>query len=322
MKSSILITHENYEGSISSTLRTRSLRRPSRMLARNWKHLWLLLCPAKLLRAIRIVGVVHPIKSKQNLRVFWKPVNLQDCVWENHCRLIMKTILQGKETKHWRKFRRGTWRKSEVNRRWSMKQGRRAQKFISPHWWTHLISRILSWRQSTKNTKVELYSEVILWKTILALMQYSLTKDHQHHIWQQQSHGYHLQTAGLRRTSRWRSICSNPGKKGGCTPIIENSQIGMCRHLDSPTTTQMVKIMVQYGRSSRSSWAKSVRSSFGRTVMGKAIWENPVAARRRFPIGNAFSYTVKKGCSHLCVCGWHQIGWKETKYQSDVESTQ
>ena len=64
------------------------------MLARNWKHQWLLRCLAKILRAIRIVGVVHPIKSKQNLRVFWKLVNLQDCVWENHCRIVMKTILQ------------------------------------------------------------------------------------------------------------------------------------------------------------------------------------------------------------------------------------
>ena len=32
--------------------------------------------------------------------------------------------------------------------------------------------------------------------------------------------------------------------------IIENSQIGMSRHLDSSTTTQMAKIMVQYGRPS------------------------------------------------------------------------
>ena len=100
MKSSISIMHENCEGSISSTRRTRNLRRPSRMLARNWKHQWLLLCPAKVLRAIRIVEVVHPIKSKQNLRIFWKLVNLQDCVWENHCRLFMKTILQEKETLH------------------------------------------------------------------------------------------------------------------------------------------------------------------------------------------------------------------------------
>ena len=48
MKSSILITHENCEGSISSTRRTRNLRRPSRMLARIWKHQWLLLCCVKL----------------------------------------------------------------------------------------------------------------------------------------------------------------------------------------------------------------------------------------------------------------------------------
>ena len=28
--------------------------------------------------------MVDPMRSNQNLRVFWKPVNLQDCVWENH----------------------------------------------------------------------------------------------------------------------------------------------------------------------------------------------------------------------------------------------
>ena len=37
----------------------------SRMLERNWKHQRLLLCPAKFSRAKRIVGVVHPIKSKK-----------------------------------------------------------------------------------------------------------------------------------------------------------------------------------------------------------------------------------------------------------------
>ena len=35
--------------------------------------------------------------------------------------------------------------------------------------------------------------------------------------------------------------------------IIGNSKIGMSRHLDSSTTTQMAEIMVQYGRPSRSS---------------------------------------------------------------------
>ena len=70
MKSFTSTTHENCQGSISSTLRTRNSKKPSRMLARNWKHQLLPLRPATLLRTIRIVGMVHPIKLKQNLRVF------------------------------------------------------------------------------------------------------------------------------------------------------------------------------------------------------------------------------------------------------------
>ena len=100
------------------------------------------------------------------------------------------------------------------------------------------------------------------------------------------SHGYHIQTTKMRRTSNWLSICFFPGKNGRCFKIIENSKIGMSRHLESSTTTQVDKIMVQYGRSSRSSWAKSARFSFGRTVMGKAIWENPIEIR----LGEGFQW--------------------------------
>ena len=42
-------------------------------------------------------------------------------------------------------------------------------------------------------------------------------------------------------------------KNGRCSQIIENSKIGVSRRLDSSTTTQMAKIMVQYGRPSCSS---------------------------------------------------------------------
>ena len=82
-KSSILKTHENCEGSISSILRT-------------LKHKLLPPCPAKLSRTTRIVGVVHPTTLKQDLRVFWKLMNRRDCVWEIRYRIIMKTILQEK----------------------------------------------------------------------------------------------------------------------------------------------------------------------------------------------------------------------------------
>ena len=49
--------------------------------------------PCKIIKK-KIVGVVHPIKLKQNLRVFWKLMNPQECVWEIRYRIIMKTILQ------------------------------------------------------------------------------------------------------------------------------------------------------------------------------------------------------------------------------------
>ena len=42
------------------------------------------------------------------------------------------------------------------------------------------LLKILNWMQSTKNTKVELYSEVILERTIQGFLQYSLNKVHQH----------------------------------------------------------------------------------------------------------------------------------------------
>ena len=213
------IMPEDYEAFISLTLRTRNSKKPLRMLARNWKRRWLLLCLARQARNVSMVRLVaKPMRSNKNLRVSWKPVNPQDCVWKNLYRIIMRTILQETETIHcniavwytnpflrlkqWRypqqkqqwikngrnlkRFRRGTWRKSEVEKRWSMTQGRRAKKFILPHWWTYVMWRMPNWRQGTKNTKVELFSEAILWKMILDLMQYLHNKDHQHHRWQQQ----------------------------------------------------------------------------------------------------------------------------------------
>ena len=40
-------------------------------------------------------------KVRQNLRVFWKLMNLRECVWEIRCRIIIKTILQVKERIHY-----------------------------------------------------------------------------------------------------------------------------------------------------------------------------------------------------------------------------
>ena len=45
-------------------------------------------------------GASNKIK-KQNLRVFWKLMNPQECVWEIRYRIIMKTILQEKVKFHY-----------------------------------------------------------------------------------------------------------------------------------------------------------------------------------------------------------------------------
>ena len=161
MKSSIFKTHENCEGSFSSTRRIRNSRKPSRTRVRSWKLQWLLLWVVKLWK---IAGLADLTKIRQNLRVFWKLMHQQECVWEIRYRIIIKTtlkkvkihystttwftnlflcfklwkFLQQKQRwtrngKHWRKFRRGTWRKSEVRRTCSMKQRRRALQFILHH---------------------------------------------------------------------------------------------------------------------------------------------------------------------------------------------
>ena len=106
-----------------------------------------------------------------------------------------------------------------------------------------------------------------------------------------------------RRTSSRRSISFHSSRNGRCSQIIENSQIGVSRHLDSSTTTQMAKIMVQYGRPSCPSWAESVRSSFVRTIMGKAIWENPIATwlGENSKLGMSLCSLWKKDYSYLCM---------------------
>ena len=135
--------------------------------------------------------------------------------WRIYDQIIMKTTLQEKETihynitiwftkfipmpqaikknqqqkqqwtrngKNWRKFRRGAWQKSEVKKRWSMKQKRWAKKFILPHWWTYVI-----WKNAELEAKHQKYKgRIALRGDIVKDMQYSPNKDHHLLKWQQQ----------------------------------------------------------------------------------------------------------------------------------------
>ena len=87
---------EDYEEFISLALRTRSSKKPLGMLEK-WKNQWLPPCLASHARkAILVRPVARLTISSQNLRVSWKPVNPQECVWKNLYRNIMRTILQEK----------------------------------------------------------------------------------------------------------------------------------------------------------------------------------------------------------------------------------
>ena len=197
--------------SISLTLRTWSSRKPLGLQEENWKHQWLQPCLARHARKTSTGLMI----SSLILRVSWEPVNPQECVWKNLYQNIMRTFLQEKGTtqynitiwcanlflclRQWRypqqkqqwikngrnlkRFRRGTLQKSEVNQRWSTKQGRRAEKFIFASLMDvcHLKNAELETKHQQYKGRIVLRGDIV--KDDSVLMQYSQNKDHQHHKW-------------------------------------------------------------------------------------------------------------------------------------------
>ena len=207
-------------------------------------HQWPVLCRVKLWR--KIVGVVDSTKLIQNLGAFWKLMNLRDCVWQNHCQIIMKAILQEKETIHhsttiwfanlfpcfsfkkiqqhkqrwskewenWRKFRRGTWqvksKKQVID--WSKDVGRyNSFCIINGH-----MSSEKCWI-GDKAPQIQRSSCTPWWYckrrfSVLRSIHWtriiSISK-----MTAAKIPGHHLQIAGLPWTSSWRSIGVYPSKK-------------------------------------------------------------------------------------------------------------
>ena len=158
--------------------------------------------------------------------------------------------------KTWRKYRHGSWLKSETKKRWSMKQGMMEEKFILRHYRIFVISRVRSWSQNFRSTKAELYSDVTWWKSIHVhthTEQRSSASQLTAAINSRKSHGHYIKTTG-RRTSSRRNIHFFTSQNRRCTNVIENSKVRMSRYLDTSTKAQKAKIMIQYGRSGRFSW--------------------------------------------------------------------
>ena len=116
------------------------------------------------------------------------------------------------------------------------------------------------------------------------------------------------------------SVC-NPGKHGRCST----------NHWKSPNRNvpeiwtllpkiQMAKIMVQYGRRSRSSWTESVRSSFSRTDMREAIGESSLGTQ--FVKSSKLGVNWEKGLFLSVHVDDIKTGREETEHKSDVEHSQ
>ena len=191
MESSILKTHENCEGSISSTPRIRNSKKPLRTRVRSWKHQWLLLClekkkencgsdaTNKIKKKTKLACILEPDEPTRMRMRNSIPHHHQDHIagkGENslqHNNLVHKFIPMPQAMKipaakaavdrEWEKLEKiSAWNLTKVRSKKQVIDEARASSatvhFASLMDICHL--KMLNW--STKNTKVELFSEVIL----------------------------------------------------------------------------------------------------------------------------------------------------------------
>ena len=231
------------------------------MSVRSWKHQLLLLCLVKVWR--RIVKVAHPTKLQQDLRVFWKLMNLQDCVWEDHiagkgkihyniiiwftnlfiCLKLWKFL---QRTQRWKK----EWEKLENISMWNLTKVRSKKEVIDEARTKDAKVTCASLKDICHLKNVEMETKHQKYKGRVVLRD-DIVKDDSgsHAVFIEQGSSASQMTAAkvmdiISRLSGCagqaaEAVSAENQKNGGYSQIIENSQIGMSRHLDSSTTTQM-----------------------------------------------------------------------------------
>ena len=139
-----------------------------------------------------------------------------------------------------------------------------------------------------------------------------------------QNRGYRLQIARLRWTSSGRSISLYPSENGRCSQIIGNSEIrsvqtfGLVYHDTNGQNHGPVSKTQSFllnGICTVILWQDSYGKSKFEKILLKHGWE-------KVSYWDCLFVHRQKGLFLSCVCGWHEIGWKETRHWSDVESTQ
>ena len=168
-----------------------------------------------------------------------------------------------------------------------------------------------NWRQSTKNIKVELYSEAILWKMIRGLMQYSLELG---------SSASQLKAAKVmdiisrclvaQDKQQTQYLLIPRSKMEDAPKLLNIPKIGKSRHWGFVYHDTSGQNHGPVWKTQSSSWKEYVWSSSSRTVMGKAIgksyWN---MAGENSKLGMSLLFIVKKGLSYLCM--WMTSNWLE-----------
>ena len=211
-----------------------------------------------------------------------------------------------KEWNNCKRFRHGSWRKSETRKRWSMKQGKKAKQCIFRRYWTSVISRLRNWNQNIKKYR----GRVVLRGTSNA-------------VFTEQGSSASQMTAAKEMDVTARP----PGCAGQAADAV--SAYTQVKMEDAPKLLKIPKsewpsIWIPLPKHR---WPKSwssmedpvvplERNLYGhllaRTVMWKAIWENPIGStvgQKVSKLGMSLRSSWKRNIL-LCACGRHKLAGK------------
>ena len=205
-----------------------------------------------------------------------------------------------------------------------MKQEKKVEKYTSHHWWTSLIWRMPNWIQSTKKIKG--------W----VVLRGDIVKDDSGSCAAFTEQG---SSASQMTAAKVMDVISRlPGCAGQAADAV--SAYTQVKKEDAPKLLKIpesecpdiwIRLPRHKWHKSRSNMADLVvpleRNLYGHSLAvllwEKAIWESSIGTRlgEGFQLGMLIR-TPWKRVILIWEWGWHQIGWKETKHWSDVESTQ
>ena len=238
-----------------------------------WKSRWLL-HPSESTRNGSGSTLFSPhtsVLSPTKVSVRWPNTiwftNLFPCLKQR--RFPMRKLQWTRNGKSSRRSQQGIRKKSRAKRWFISKHKETRRKSTLLHLWNFVTSKKSGLR--TQMAQIQRQSRAPWWHCegrlrilccIYGPMFVSVSKD---------DRNSNAMLPRMRRTSSRRSICLFSGKYWRCSQIIENSKIGVSRHLDSSTTTQMAKITVKHWRPIGLSWTNLVWPPSSRTVLGKTV---------------------------------------------------